>query len=81
MPTALLLGLWKIYNYEGYVDGAGGGSGITNWEAAAWRYWADGDASNSGPETLNAALYVTYTCATQAAPANANCKYTPLASR
>ena len=56
-PMALLLGLWKISAYEGFQ---GGGSGGTNWESAAWRYWNNGAASNFGPETLNAALYLVY---------------------
>ena len=56
-PMALLLGLWKISAYESFQ---GGGSGATNWESAAWRYWNNGAASNFGPETLNAALYLVY---------------------
>ncbi len=57
IPTALLLGLWKISAYEGFQ---GGGNGATNWESAAWRCWNDGTASSFGPETLNAALYLVY---------------------
>ncbi len=57
VPIALLLGLWKISAFEGFQ---GGGAGATNWEAAAWRYWNNGAASNFGPETLNAALYLVY---------------------
>ncbi len=69
IPMTLLLGLWKISAYEGFQ---GGGSGATNWESAAWRCWNNGAASNFGPETLNAALYLVYL---------SNKLYEPLESR
>ena len=56
-PMALLLGLWKVSAFEGFQ---GGGSGATNWESAAWRYWNNGASATFGPETLNAALYLVY---------------------
>ena len=61
VPMALLLGLWKISAYEGFQGGgAATGTGGTNWEAAAWRYWNNGSANSFGPETLNASLYLVY---------------------
>jgi hypothetical protein len=61
LPVALLLGQWKIADYEKVP----GGSGNTNWLNAAWKLWNSGAATTFGTGTPSAALYVLYLSGTK----------------